>query len=344
MYLLISLLLIGSCQEKKAPQVTTSPVADRPAVTLVTPQSRTLFSDMKATGIVAHQQDVRLAFKTPGLVKRIAVREGQWVKSGQLLAELDLSEIQAQTEQARLAVEKATRDYERAKRLVAAQAAVPQTMDDALTGLEAAKQQQQTAQFNLKLSRIYAPSSGRILRKLAEPGELMGAFQPILVLGTGATAQVVLAGVSARDLVQIQIGQKAQLSMEAYPGQSFTGKVTQKAVAPSPGTGQYEVEITLDPTRFAPQSGFIAQVTFEPLHHQTRLAIPIEALVEGQGYEGFVFLYDANTHRVRKTKIKVGKSIDRWVEVTEGLQLTDSLVSAGANFLSDQELVKPVRL
>lgn len=337
---LISLLI--SCQEKKTTQ--SAPVADRPAVTLITPQLRTLGSDIQASGMVAHRQDVRLAFKTPGLIKRIWVQEGNYVKAGQLLAELDLSEIQAQTEQARLAVEKATRDYERAKRLVADQAAVPQTMDDALTGLEAAKQQFQTAQFNLKLSRIYAPTSGRILRKLAETGELMGAYQPVFLLGTGRAAQVVQVGVSARNLVQIHVGQRVQIQIEAYPGQSFSGKVTQKAVAPSPGTGQYEVEIHIDPTQYPLQSGFIAQALFITQTDQAALSIPIEALVEGQGEEGFVFVYDPRTQRVKKTKIKVGRSIHRWIEVTEGLQATDSLVSAGANFLSDAELVKPVRL
>ncbi|MFN4087027.1 MAG: efflux RND transporter periplasmic adaptor subunit [Spirosomataceae bacterium] len=338
------LLLLLSCG--KEPKSTTSgpTLSDRPAVTLITPQVRSLSYEMKATGLVAHKQDIRLAFKTPGLVKKIYVQEGQWVKQGQLLAELDLSEIQSQTEQARLAVEKATRDYERAKRLVNDQAALPQAMEDALTGLEAAKQQQKTAQFNLKLSKIYAPTSGRILRKLAESGELIGAFQPVLLMGSGATAQVVLVGVSARDLVQISMGQSVQLRLEAYPEQTFFGKVTQKAVAPSPGTGQYEVEITLQSTKIPLQSGFIAQALFSTSTSPSSLAIPIEAFIEGDGQNGFVFLYDASQQRVRKTPVKVGKTMDRWIQVLEGIQPGDSLVSAGANFLTDQELVKSVRL
>ena len=153
-----------------------------------------------ATGKLSLEEEAKLSFKTGGVIKQIYVAEGQSVRQGQLLAELDLAEISAQTQQARLgqqqaeinvenaklALKLAERDFKNAKGLYRDSVATLEQLQNAEVQLDNARNQLQAAQkgvamsgeqvgvadFNLKYSRINAPSNGIILKKLAEANEL----------------------------------------------------------------------------------------------------------------------------------------------------------------------------
>ena len=153
-----------------------------------------------ATGKLSLEEEAKLSFKTGGVIKQIYVAEGQSVRQGQLLAELDLAEISAQTQQARLgqqqaeinvenaklALKLAERDFKNAQGLYRDSVATLEQLQNAEVQLDNARNQLQAAQkgvamsgeqvgvadFNLKYSRINAPSNGIILKKLAEANEL----------------------------------------------------------------------------------------------------------------------------------------------------------------------------
>jgi len=115
---------------------------------------------VRSIGIVATSEEIRLSFKTGGIIAHAYVNEGQSVKAGQLLAELNLSEITAQVNQAENGYEKALRDFTRAKNLFADSVATLEQYQNAETGLNVAKSILDAAQFNLVHSRIKAPAMG----------------------------------------------------------------------------------------------------------------------------------------------------------------------------------------
>lgn len=155
--------------------------------------------DIYAMGRLASKEQAKLSFKTGGLIKRINVSEGQRVSEGKVLAEMDLEEINAQVEQAsvgenqalitlnnaKLQLEKLERDYNDVKSLYEDQVATLTELKDtkslldnarnqveaAKTGLNFSQQNQKIANYNRRLSKIRAPSSGTILKRLAEPNE-----------------------------------------------------------------------------------------------------------------------------------------------------------------------------
>jgi RND family efflux transporter MFP subunit len=268
------------------------------------------------------------------------VQEGQSVREGQLLAELDLSEIDAQVRQAKLGLEKSERDLERVKKLYADEATTLTNVQDATTGFDVAKQSVQVAEFNQKLSRIYAPTSGRILRKISEQGELITPFSPAFILGTGESAYIVNVGLADRDVVKVKIGDVATVYLDAYPNEAFQARITQIAQTVNPATGTFEAELQIQPNGKKLISGFVAKAEISTGNGVSTLAIPIEALVEADKNTAFVYSYNANNQTVSKVKVVIGSIFGSSVAIVSGISEGTQIVTKGANFLSDKSKVK----
>jgi multidrug efflux pump subunit AcrA (membrane-fusion protein) len=88
------------------------------SVSVAKPEMITIGNNITGSGMLSSKSELKLAFKSGGLIKRMYVKEGQYVKKGQLLAELDMSEIDAGVNQVKLGLAKAERDLVKAKKLV----------------------------------------------------------------------------------------------------------------------------------------------------------------------------------------------------------------------------------
>ncbi len=307
------------------------------AVKTAAVEEHTFHETVSSSGMLTSKSEIKLAFKTGGMIRKSYVSEGQYVKAGQLLAELDLSEIEAQVNQARIGYEKAKRDFERAESLYKEEAVTRTTVNDAKSGLEVATQTLTAAEFNQKLSRIYAPVSGRVLMKLAEQGELIGPFSPMFILGTGDQAYVVNVGLTDRDIVRVSLGDRAEVTLDAYPGETFTGKVTQMGQMITPSTGTYGLEVEIAPNGKRLISGFVARVSIHTRQSATTLAVPVEALVNAHGNQADIYLYSGG--KSLKKPVTIGKVYGAYVAISSGLQAGDIIITTGSGFVSDGDPV-----
>lgn len=338
--ILLTALITASCGKK---QEAKKAEAEETLTVEVQPVSRKLLSEpIIASGVLASKSEMKLAFKTGGMIRRVHVQEGQFVKEGQLLAELDLSEIDAQVRQAKLGLEKSERDLERVKKLYADDAATLTNVQDATTGFDVAKQSVQVAEFNQKLSRIYAPTSGRILRKISEQGELITPFAPAFILGTGESAYIVNVGLADRDVVKVKTGDVATVYLDAYPNESFQARITQIAQTVNPATGTFEAELQIQPNGRKLISGFVAKAEISTGKGASTLAVPIEALVEADKNTAFVYVYNASNQTVSKVPVNIGNIFGNNVSIISGINEGTQIVTKGANFLSDKSKVKVV--
>lgn len=344
--LLATALIIASCGKKQEAKKTE---AEEILTVEVQPVSRKSLSEpIIASGVLSSKSEMKLAFKTGGMIRRIYVQEGQSVREGQLLAELDLSEIDAQVRQAKLGLEKSERDLERVKKLYADEATTLTNVQDATTGFDVAKQSVQVAEFNQKLSRIYAPTSGRILRKISEQGELITPFAPAFILGTGESAYIVNVGLADRDVVKVKIGDMATVYLDAYPNETFQARITQIAQTVNPATGTFEAELQIQPSgrkgiQAAFRSGFVAKAEISTGKAPSTLAVPIEALVEADKNTAFVYAYNASSQSVSKIPVSIGSIFGSNVAIISGISEGTQIVTKGANFLSDKSKVKVIK-
>lgn len=294
------------------------------------------------SGKVAAKAEMNLSFKVGGVLRRMHFDEGAHVRKGQVLASLDLAEINAQFAQAKSAFEKAERDLQRAKNLFADSVATLEQFQDAGTTLDLAKANLEIAEFNARYATIIAPSDGRILKRFVEANELVSAGTKIFKFGSSGQDWIVRVSVIDRDVVRLSLGDSASVSFDVYPDKPFQGVVSEIAESADPATGTFEVEVRLKNDGRKLVSGFFAHVDIFPSERNAYSIIPIEALYEGDGMLGYVFTIDSLNSVARKKAIKITKILDNELAVASGLEDVDRVITDGSAYLSEGRLVKVV--
>lgn len=294
---------------------------------------------IRTHGLLANKDEIRLSFKVGGVIRRLAVSEGDRVRKGQRLAEIEQTEINAQVEQAWQAHEKAKRDLERGERLYADKVISLEQLQDLRTQTAVVEAGLNSAEFNRNYAAIVAPHDGAVLRRLAEERELVTAGNPVLVLGLQGEGFVVRTGLADRQIVQVRPGDSAQVRLDALPDAILEGKVTEIASGADSAGGMFGIEVALDPVDLPLRSGLVAELTIIPSSAKmgALVYVPIAAIVEGQGRNARVFVLDKE--HARRRDVEVAFIEDESVALASGLEPGEQVVTDGAQYLEDGEQV-----
>ncbi|WP_375447039.1 efflux RND transporter periplasmic adaptor subunit [uncultured Fibrella sp.] len=349
-YSFYSLLLIGAlwgCASKQesgtasnVPADSTQTDASVVPVRLASVQQVMRAEPVVASGLVSSSEEARLSFKVGGIINKLYVEEGQSVRKGQLLATLNLTEIDAQVTQAQLAQEKAERDLGRVEKLYADTAATLEQLQNATTGSNVAKQNLTIAQFNRGYAQIRASVDGTVTRKLVNEGEFVAAGAGVYLLsGNRRSDWVVRVGISDKDWARLKLGDRASIHLDAYPDRTLTGTISELAQAADPMNKLYEIEIRLAGNGVKLAPGLFAKVTLTPALQRTYSLVPIEAIVEGNGKEGFVYVLESDRRHIRKQPIQIGYISGESVLLTGGIDAGSQLVTSGSAYLTESSLV-----
>lgn len=309
-------------------------------VEVISLQPGSFSSEITASGTFTTKDETLLSFKIGGVISKILVNEGDAVKAGQVLATLDLTEIQAGLTQAKLAYEKALRDQQRVERLFKDSVATLEQLENSKTGLDIAAQQVKTAEFNLNYSQIRASKSGFVLRKFANAGQLIASGAPVLqVNGAQDDNWILQATVTDQQWNQLSLGDSATI----YPATSETGvsgTLIRKSQAADPQTGTYWIEVSpISKNGLKLAAGMFGKVTLSPSAQIDGWQIPYQALLDAQGDTGYVFV-TADGKTCKKIQIKLGKISQNTVQVISGLEGYTQLIVTGSAYLADGSTIE----
>jgi multidrug efflux system membrane fusion protein len=325
---LLGLALAGtsSCQKAKSETAEAKPETSSTAsldyVTLAPVERAALARPIEAAGQLSSESEAQLSFKTGGLVRRVLVKEGDFVQKGQLLATLDLTEINAQVG------------------LLADSAAPLEAAQNLRTAYGVAREQARIARFNQQFSEIHSPVAGRVVRKTINEGELASPGTPVLFVAATAAAWTLKTGVADKDWARVQVGDPATVRLDAYPGRTFQGRVRRRAAGADPASGTWQLDVQVLPQSGAPlATGLFAQATLKPKQQASYQVIPAGAVVEGDGDDAFVFAPAAAGH-VRKLPVRVAFMDGERVYVRSGLEATPQVVAEGSGFLTEYSTIK----
>jgi RND family efflux transporter MFP subunit len=295
---------------------------------------------IRTNGVLANRDEIRLAFKVGGVIKHLAVSEGEPVRKGQKLAEIEQTEVDAQVEQARQACEKANRDVARGARLYADKVISLEQLQDLRTQAAMAEAALNSARFNWSYAAIVAPRDGTVLRRLAEEREVVAAGVPVLVLGAQDSGFVVRTGLADREIVQVRIGDAVHVRLDAFPDAKLDGKVTEIASAADRASGMFGIEVAVARRSELPlKSGLVAKLTIVPASasNGSRVYVPIGAIVEGDGRNARLFVLDQD--RARSRDIEVAFIEGSIVALASGVDVGEQVITDGALYLEDGERV-----
>ncbi|MFO0722971.1 MAG: efflux RND transporter periplasmic adaptor subunit [Myxococcota bacterium] len=327
----LTLVLVACEPREQAPGPPASPAPVQIQVRPVT--SERLRLPVRVSGPLAAKDEQKLSFKLGGVIDRVMVEEGDAVRRGQVIAALKLSEIDAQVASAQLGLEKARRDLDRVKKLEQAKVATREQLEDAETGFEVAQNQLEIARFNREYAVITAPASGRILKKLATPGELIAPGSPVFILGATERGWVLRVAVTDRERVRVKLGDPAQLRFDAFGEAPVEARVTELASAPSPLTGTYEVELLLGRGEDRLVTGLFGRGEILPSQAEQLTLIPPSALLEADGHRGLVYVLSPDRQTLERKEVELGAIHGELVGVQKGLADGQEVVVGGSAYL-----------
>ncbi len=344
--ILLSVLFFTACKEDYVAEETeeTTSKINIPAVRVADISLTTEPIPIIASGMVGAKSEIKLAFKTGGVINQIYVRETQRVKKGQLLASLRTTEIDAQVKKAQQGIAKATRDLARIKKMYADSVATLENVEDLTTVLDLAKSDLEIAQFNQAYSKIIAPVSGKVLRKFAENNELIGPGVPVFqIISNGGKGYNLKIGVADKDVTRIKLGDKAKLTFDAFPNTEFIANVSEIAEAADPRTGVFPIELSITPQKgISLRNGFIGKVALFPSQQSPYYKIPMNALVEG--YKNKANIYTLNKDKAKKISVQpayIGN--DFFTVSANDLNGITQVITDGAAYLKNEMEVKVVK-
>ncbi|WP_430459965.1 efflux RND transporter periplasmic adaptor subunit [Thalassolituus sp. LLYu03] len=298
---------------------------------------------VRISGVLENKSEQNLAFKVGGLLRRVAVDEGQWVKAGQMLASLDLEEIDAQVAKAESVLSNAERNLERFRSLQGSDALSVEQLQRAETQVEVARSDLRVARFNQRHSVILAPADGRILKRFVEPNEMVANGKPAFLFASKQAGWVLRAGVTDRDIVRLSLNDTAAVSFDALPGQTFAAELSELA-GRADQSQTFEVELRLAGNGSTPLlAGFVGHAVIIPAQAQPAALVPVAAMVRAAKGEAEVFVVGADG-RAEKRSVRLLVLDEGNMVVTDGLSAGEQVIVSGAQFLTDgRELALPAQ-
>ena len=345
---LMGMALLGACAKQEdaaAPLPTPVRVASVSAGPAAPP--------IEATGVIAARDEQRLSFKVGGVVQQVQVREGDAVRRGQLLAQLDPTEIDAQVAQVAQLADKAARDLARGEALYADQVIPLEQLENLRTQAAVARARHDAARFNARNAAIHATGDGVVLSRLVDERELVAPGQVALVVGNRDSGHVMRFAVADRHVVRISRGDAASVQLDAWPGESFRAGIIQVASAADAATGLFPVEARLEAGTRTLVSGLVGRVRLATDSATATLPhVPIGAVIEGDGDRAVVYVVEGPVARRRVVQVAfiTADSVavrepptDGEAAAThDGLRVGEQVVTAGAPYLNDGDAITVV--
>lgn len=289
----------------------------------------------KAVGSLRAVRGVDLASEISGLVRSVHFKSGDEVKAGQLLVQLNADPDIAQLHALEAAADLAEITYERDKKQIEAQAISQSTLDSASADLKS-KQAQVTQQAAVVAKKsIRAPFAGRLGISSVNPGQYVNSGEKIVTLQSLDSIFIDFS-LPQQELSRVSRGQTAVVFIDAYPGKTFTGKITAINPKVDPDSRNVQVEAVIaNPGReLLPGMYATLEVLYGAAQHY--LTLPRTAVTFNPYGETVYLVEEKGTDKagkktltVRQTFVTLGPARGDQVAVLSGVKEGDQVVTSG---------------
>ena len=337
----------------------------RPPMTvdLITPSRAAVSAKLTVVGNLIGDATVAVVPKTAGRLDAVYVRLGDRVSLGQRIGKIEDREFLEQVKQAEAAFEVgnatirqreadlkfAQTNLDRSKNLFDRQLLPRQSMDDAEARSQAAVAQLDLARAQVMQSKarleelrvilantlIVSPVDGFVARRAADQGAYVSPNAPVVDVVDINQVRLV-AAVVEKDLRRIRDGQEADVEVDAYPGETFKGRIARVAPVLDPTTRTATIEVEIPNPGYRLKPGMYAKVSVTTDTRANALVVPRNAVIDLEGKRGvFVATDQVASFRV----IEIGVEEDLRVEVISGVTENDKVITTGAGALRDGDRI-----
>ena len=296
-------------------------------------------------GSIRALQHANMGFEVGGRIEEFYVREGDEVVQGEVLARLDARDYEADLEASKANLRKAESDLRRSRNIYKEDpgAISTETIDSHQRAVDVARANLAVSQKAYEDTKLRAPFSGLMARKLVEDFQNVQAKEPVLVLQDTSTLEIqinvperdVARGSPQRAVDSLTANLNPEVIVSALPDRTFPARFKEFAAAADPVTRTFSVKFNFDnpgDVNILPGMTARVQVTVNP---ERAWSVPVSAAVAGNSGKPFVWKLDRDTMKVSRTPVTLGELVDGRVRITEGVETDDLVVVSGVDQLRE---------
>jgi membrane fusion protein, multidrug efflux system len=291
------------------------------------------------SGTIEESETIPLSFSTAGTVKRVYVNEGEPVRKGQILAELD-DETYRNDYEMSLAAEKQAQDAYNRLLPMHKNGNIPEIkFIEAETALQRASGAAAISKKSLNDCKLYSPVDGIVGKKSIEPGmTAMASFSSITIV----KIQKVFANVSVpeNEISSVKKGDNASIKIAALNNSDFTGSVEEIGVMADPMAHSYKIKIAISNNNVVIKPGMICNVNLLKTRGDEKLILPHESVKVDENGNAFVYAVSNEQNSVSRKLVKTGILFNNGVEIISGIKAGELVVVNGQQKLADKSLIK----
>lgn len=311
-------------------------------------------SRVESTGELKAKDQVNISAQTIAQIDKIYYVEGDYVKAGALLIQLDDTQAEANQTLAEASLKQADQDLSRGQALFDKKLISQQDFNQVQLNYTTAKTKYDQAHDALLKTRIFAPIAGRIIQLNVKEGEtvVMGTMNnsgTILMVLADMSTMIAVVDVDETDVPELRIGQSAEVTADALPDSVFNGQVTKIGLMPVPNvlsTDQatnFEVEVEMKEFSLLLRPGMNVTAKIITSQKKDILIVPVQAVgrrMKDKKMTETVFI--AKSKKAFLKEIKTGASSDTDIEILSGIEIGDTVIVGPYRILSklkDKETV-----
>lgn len=332
--LCLAALPLAGCGDDKAEADAPAQAASAPApvaVGVAVVEPSVMRDVLTLPGDTEASEDVVLSAECGGRVEWVGPKEGERVRKGQLIAKIDLSALDAALRKARASYELAREQAERRKTLYEQQFISLEELDKAETELRLAKSSLDEAQVAYDQGLVHSPIDGVINELHVDPGEFVAEGAPVADVVNTDIIDVRL-GVPELDVRHLSMGQPVSVTVDAYPGQAWEGRITFLAYKASSSTRTFAAKVTVPNADGRIRPGMIARASLLRRTVSDALAVPLFCLLD-KGGERLVYVEENGMAKARTVRLGIIEA-DR-IQVLEGLAAGERIIVSGQNMVEE---------
>lgn len=294
---------------------------------------------MSLPGTVQPWVELNVVSEVRGKIVTKKVAEGQKVRSGDILAEIDKRDYRNAYSSARAAWRAAKAAHERISALYKDQLATQSQMDDALAALETSQANMDTAALNLERCTIRSPMDGVVDKVYIEKGQFMNSADPVADILQIDRVKVVV-GIPESDVDAVRQVAEFKVRIDALGGKTFKGRQHYLAKSAQTLARSYQLEVAIDNPEGEILPDMFTRVEIVKHQVDSGLAVPLFSLVNSKGTQS---VYLAENGHARLVPVQTGIQEGWQVQVTEGLKPGARVIVVGQKDVKDGAPVQVLR-
>ena len=325
---LFAALLITACSS--GPRQTEEEIL-QVAVEQVAPSAE--FNCTPYVGVVEEEQSTMVSFTGMAVLKTLKVSEGQPVRKGQLLASIDDAQARHALEAAKSSLDQALDAQARMKQLHEKNSLPDMKWVEVESKVQQAQASYDMCKKSLEDCTIYAPCSGVVGSKIMTVGETVLPTEPVLtILSIGKVK--VRVSIPEREIASITAQTPSTITVEALPGESFTGGTIEKGVSADAVTHTYDIRILLDNPQQKLLPGMVAKVMLQKGDgSEAPLTLPVKAVQQSTDKKLFVWV--VKDGKARRQTVTVGNTNGNRIAIASGLAKGETVIVEGYQKVGD---------